>query len=524
MLPGDVQNLTVYNISTSSISLSWVPPEGNSSSFLIQILGNPMFNLTTTSEFVDVEGLIPGNYYIFNVSSLVGESNIEGRSTSISTYTKPGDVQNLTLYNISTSSISLSWGPPEGNSSSFLIQILGNPMFNLTTNSEFIDVEGLIPGNYYIINVSSLVGESNVEGRSKSISTYTKPGEVINLTIVIITTSSVYLRWEPPEGNFSSYLVQIQDNSTFSIELQSTFVNIEDLIPGNYYTFLVSSTAGNNQIKSDNKIISAYTKPGDVQNLTVYNISTSSISLSWVPPEGNSSSFLIQILGNPMFNLITTSEFVDVEGLIPGNYYIINVSSLVGESNVEGRSTSIPTYTKPGDVQNLTVYNISTSSISMSWVPPEGNSSSFLIQILGNPMFNLSTTSEFVDVEGLIPGNYYIFNVSSLVGESNVEGRSKSISTYTKPGDVQNLTVYNISTSSISLSWVPPEGNSSSFLIQILGNPTFNLSTTFEFVDVEGLIPGNYYIINVSSLVGESNVRGRSKSISTYTSGIFMIM
>ncbi|KAM4694329.1 titin-like, partial [Discoglossus pictus] len=515
--PGEVKNLSVFNITTSSVSLSWEPPEGNTSSYLIQILGNSAFNTTATSTSVTIEDLTPGNYYTFLVSALVGENNIQGNSTDISAYTKPGEVKNLTVLQTTTSSVSLIWESPEGSTSSYLIQIQGNSTFNKTVTSASVTIEDLTPGNYYTFLVSALVGENNVQGRSIDVSAYTNPGEVKNLSVDQTTTTSVSLKWEPPEGNTSSYLIQIQGNSTFNTSVTSTSVTIEDLTPGNYYTFLVSALVGENNIQGNSTDLSAYTKPGEVKNLTVLQTTTSSVSLIWESPEGSTSSYLIQIQGNSTFNKTVTSASVTIEDLTPGNYYTFLVSALVGENNVQGRSIDVSAYTNPGEVKNLSVDQTTTTSVSLKWEPPEGNTSSYLIQIQGNSTFNTSVTSTSVTIEDLTPGNYYTFLVSALVGENNIQGNSTDISAYTKPGEVKNLTVLQTTTSSVSLIWESPEGSTSSYLIQIQGNSTFNKTVTSASVTIEDLTPGNYYTFLVSALVGENNVQGRSIDVSAYT-------
>ncbi|KAE8603610.1 hypothetical protein XENTR_v10014388, partial [Xenopus tropicalis] len=516
MEPGAPKDLNILNKTTSSVTLSWNPPDGNVDSYLIQILGNSTFNITVSSSIVTVGDLNPGNYYTFIVTSVVGKTNVQGIGSAISTNTKPGKVYNLTTLNITTNSVSLSWQPPEGNTSLYVIQILGNTDFIRKGTSNFTTINNLIPGNNYIFLVSALVGEMTVMGDSTNISTYTRPEKVKNLTIANVTISSVLLSWEPPEGCSSSYLIQIQGNSTISIKVDSIFFSIEDLTPGNYYTFLVSALIGENNFQGNIVAISTYTKPGAVQNLTALYISTSSVSLSWKPPEGNASSYLIQIQGNATFNMIVTLNFIAIRNLISGQNYTFLISALVGEPYLQGRISSLSIIILPEKIRNLIAYNITTSSVSLSWQPPEGYSNAYRIQIQENRTFLMEVTSCFITIEGLTPGNYYTFLVSSLTGETYIQGNSTAIAVNIEPGEVKDLTIYNITTTSMSLNWHPPDGNFSYFLIQILGNSTFNRNVTSYFTIVDGLIPGNYYTLLVTAIAGESDKKGQSANISNY--------
>ncbi|CAJ0922748.1 unnamed protein product [Ranitomeya imitator] len=184
--------------------------------------------------------------------------------------------------------------------------------------------------------------------------------------------------------------------------------------------------------KLRNDLLIAGTEPDLVKNLMTGIITTTSISLSWEKPDGNASSYEIQILGDPTFNKTVTTTSYTIEGLTPGNYYTLLVSAVVGENNVTGNSSAIFVYTKPEVVKNLmTGVIITTTSISVSWEKPDGNASSYEIQILGEPTFNKTVTSTSDTIGGLTPGNYYTLLVTAVVGENNVTGSSSEISVYT---------------------------------------------------------------------------------------------
>ncbi|KAM4043758.1 receptor-type tyrosine-protein phosphatase beta-like [Anomaloglossus baeobatrachus] len=515
--PEVVNNLISGLITTTSISLSWEKPDGNASSYVIQILGDPTFNKTGTTTSDTIEGLTPGNYYTLLVTAVVGENNVTGNSSEISVYSIPEIVKNLMPGIITTTFISLSWEKPDGNESFYEIQILGDPTFNKTVTTTSDTIEGLTPGNYYMLLVTAVVGENNVTGNSSEISVYTKPNLVKNLKTEIITTTSISLSWEKPDGNTSAYQNQILGDSTFNKTVTSTSYTIEGLTPGNYYTLIVTAVVGENNVTGNSSAIFVYTKPEVVKNLMPGIITTTSTSLSWEKPDGNTSSYVIQILGDPTFNKTVTSTSDTIEGLTPGNYYTLLVTAVVGENNVTGNSSEISLYTKPEVVKNLMPGIITTTSISLSWEKPDGNASSYEIQILGDPTFNKSVTTTNVKIEGLTPGNYYTLLVTAVVGENNVTGNSSEISVYTKPDLVKTLMAGVITTTSISLSWEKPDGNASSYEIQILGDPTFNKTVTSSSDTIEGLTPGNYYTLLVTAVVGENNVTGNSSEISVYT-------
>ncbi|XP_075056498.1 receptor-type tyrosine-protein phosphatase H-like [Mixophyes fleayi] len=176
-IPEIVKNFAAENITTTSVSLSWQPPVGNASSYIIEILENSTFSVTVSATSATLDQLTPGNYYTFMVSTLVG-GTVKGKSFAVANYTKPGVVKKLTTLNITTTSISLSWQKPDGNASSYLIQIMGNPNRNQTVTTNNTTMEDLSPGNYYTFLVSALVDKPNTQGNTSATSARTNANSV----------------------------------------------------------------------------------------------------------------------------------------------------------------------------------------------------------------------------------------------------------------------------------------------------------------------------------------------------------
>ncbi|XP_068137363.1 receptor-type tyrosine-protein phosphatase eta-like isoform X2 [Hyperolius riggenbachi] len=170
-VPGQVKNLTISNVSTTSISLSWEKPDGNVSAYFIQVLGAPSYNKTVTATATIIEGLTPGNVYIFLVYAFV--DNKTGEMNSISAYTLPESVTNLTVEIVNLNSVQLSWRAPIGNKSSYIITDVANALFKVQTLGESIVIGNLTAGMKYQFMVSVLAGENTVQGIGKQILVYT---------------------------------------------------------------------------------------------------------------------------------------------------------------------------------------------------------------------------------------------------------------------------------------------------------------------------------------------------------------
>ncbi|XP_069829639.1 receptor-type tyrosine-protein phosphatase beta-like [Dendropsophus ebraccatus] len=442
---------------------------------MIEVPENSSLNTNLSSTSVTLQNLIPGNYYTFLVSALTGGNTVKGDSNSRTTYTRPDIVKALTIVNVTTTSVSLSWLPPEGNTSSYMIEVPENSTLNTNLSSTSVTIGNLIPGNFYTFLVSALTGENTVKGDSNSRSTYTRPEIVKALTIVNVTTTSVSLSWLPPEGNTSSYMIEVPENSSQNTNLSSTSVTLQNLIPGNYYTFLVSALTGGNTVKGDSNSRTTYTKNSELNT----NLSSTSVTI-----------------GN----------------LIPGNYYTFLVSALTGENTVKGDSNSRTTYTTPGKVPIWNIEAITTTSISLTWQKPQGNVSLYRIQTLGDKSSITFVPTTTYTSEGLTPGNSYTFVVFALVGEGNLQGESNNITTYTRPSTVTELTAAKLNSSSMYVTWRLPEGNRSSYLVEVIGNPPQSFTVYSESATITNLTSGIQYTVRISAVAG-NGLQGERKWI-----------
>ncbi|KAM9376093.1 receptor-type tyrosine-protein phosphatase beta-like [Pholidichthys leucotaenia] len=518
--PEVVRNLSVTETSTSSVSLTWTEPVGSSSFYRVQWTdGTTSWIETVTETERNITGLTPGVLYTFSVSAVADDNVTEGAPDTRSRYTKPEVVRNLNVTDFTTSSVSVSWSKPEGNSSFYRVQWTGGNINESINKSEtFTVITNLTSGVQYTITVTAVAQDGYTEGQSTSVYQYTKPEVVRNLSVTETSTSSVSLTWTEPVGSSSFYRVQWTDGTTSWIEtVTETERNITGLTPGVLYTFSVSAVADDNVTEGAPDTRSRYTKPEVVRNLNVTDFTTSSVSVSWSKPEGNSSFYRVQWTGGNINESINKSEtFTVITNLTSGVQYTITVTAVAQDGYTEGQSTSVYQYTKPEVVSDLTVTGITTSSVSLKWTEPKGNSYFYRVQWTGGNLSHVKDTN--ITINGLTAGVQYEFNVSAVAGDEKTIGEGAVVSCYTKPEQVGNLSVTDITTSSVSVNWTKPEGNSYFYRVQWTGgeiNKTVNEFETFKVI--HSLIPGVQYTINVTAVAHDNHTEGQSTSVSQYT-------
>ncbi|XP_078139130.1 receptor-type tyrosine-protein phosphatase eta-like [Centroberyx gerrardi] len=173
--PEIVRNLTVTKITTSSVTLDWTEPEGNSSFYRVEWTDGAVNKRDDTFESnITVSDLTPGVLYTFGVRAVTDQNVTEGKSVTVSRYTKPEIVRNLTVTEITTSSVSLDWTEPEGNSSFYRVEWTdGRASGSHNVNKTYINITQLTAGVQYQITITAVAGDGRTEGQSITVFQYT---------------------------------------------------------------------------------------------------------------------------------------------------------------------------------------------------------------------------------------------------------------------------------------------------------------------------------------------------------------
>ncbi|KAF4081221.1 hypothetical protein AMELA_G00158920, partial [Ameiurus melas] len=107
---------------------------------------------------------------------------------------------------------------------------------------------------------------------------------------------------------------------------------------------------------------------------------------------------------------------------------------------------------EPNAVTSLTVNNKTASSVSLTWNESPGNRS-FTVNWTGGSVNKSSNTSNTsYTVTGLTAGVNYTFTVTAVAADGTA-GPPTQTSAFTKPDVASDLSVTEITTSSLFLNW-----------------------------------------------------------------------
>ncbi|XP_070406804.1 receptor-type tyrosine-protein phosphatase eta isoform X3 [Nothobranchius furzeri] len=519
---GPVTNLTVGFVTSSSLYVTWTGPVGGQITNVTWTGGNTSNSESVSVLFKNITNLTPGVMYNISVTPMV---NVTAGTTSyVSQYTKPGVVNSLTVSAFTTTSVSLNWAKPEGNNLFYTVMWTNNSLNQQSSNvtTTYVTISELTPGVEYNFSVTAVAGDYTTIGEETTVSLYTKPGVVNSLTVSASTTTSVSLNWAKPEGNFLFYTVMWTNNSLNqqSSNVTTANVTISELTPGVEYNFSVTAVAGDYTTIGEETTISLYTKPDLVNDQAVTKITTSSISVNWTKPLGMSSFYVVQWTDGTANNKATVmNTSITITNLIAGVHYKISVSAVADDEITEGAVVVLSQYTEPGVVNNLTGTASTTTTVSLNWTKPEGNSFFYIVQWTNSSLNQQSSnvTTTYVTIPELTPGVKYNFSVTAVAGDNKTTGQATTVSQYTKPGKIE-APVTSATNYSISLSWPPPPGNVFTYEVKWsngANSTLFSKTTSNNSAVLNNLTAGTNYTITITAFAGGN--QGDPYTISQFT-------
>ncbi|XP_071400376.1 receptor-type tyrosine-protein phosphatase H-like [Centroberyx affinis] len=430
---------------------------------------------------------------------------------------------NISVTDLSSNSVALRWSAGPGNISSYRVEVKGD--FNHTVNLSNLTYElvNLMAGSFYSVQVFAIKCERDLN--SQTYAFYTMPGNVQNLTVTMVTETSVSMNWSRPVGNVGFYKIEVAGQP--DLENCSTTENgtVSGLTPGDLYTFHVITGVTDKSKWAERVSATTYTKPSKVSNLTVSGNQNVSLQLSWEAPKGITTGYRVTALdlnNSTLYNKTVGQVLsVKVTDLPPGTELSLSVTALANGS-LEGDPATIVGFTAPGPILSLNLTS-TTDSISASWfVPPQGKYELFMVELQlkgSNENRTENSTSTTVHLSDLKTGAEYTLTVYTAKGHL----RSQPVvgSTFTMPSQPTMLIITSFNKSHMTLEWTPPRNvlQTAQYVICVRTNfwghswnQTVNSSNNFTFDDLKA---GTKYDFEVRTKAGE--LRSDPATVSQHT-------
>nr|XP_043892479.1 phosphatidylinositol phosphatase PTPRQ isoform X1 [Solea senegalensis] len=436
-----------------------------------------------------VSDLHPFTEYTFRVTAYTTVG--EGPATNITEKTReqvPSSVLEVSYENISSTSIQVSWVPPlnpNGRITHYTVyglKVHNNEALKWMTNTTSVLITDLDKHTGYKLRVaaSTAAGESELSEQD-DIFVYTLEDEPdsppVNLTVVETSPSTVTLAWSPPEeanGVIQFYEV-LYENGSFSAAMNTSSdrVTLLNVKPFSYYNVSVRAYTRyghGNQTSDILHLLSGEDVPGSpAYDLSYESVSPSEVNVTWQPPllpNGVITHYSLELWNSSHYlNLTSPDNFIHVTHLRKYTQYrmVVQAHTRAGPGNYS-EPLNITTLEDAPDTppQFLRSRKLSDYEVELSWQPPLEANSDILYYIVrvwnetSELWQNVTETSVVINVDSESPYNASVSSWTRL-GDGGVIIYISFTTTDAEPFDPpQDVTVSNMTTSSVTLLWKPP--------------------------------------------------------------------
>uniref|UniRef100_A0A8C7INP8 Protein tyrosine phosphatase receptor type Q n=1 Tax=Oncorhynchus kisutch TaxID=8019 RepID=A0A8C7INP8_ONCKI len=465
-------NLSVWNVTSKSVSVSWDPPTivTGRFSYVTHLYGPTGFiyeNSTGDLKFA-YSGLTPYTHYRVEVrAKSAGLLGPEAFSAVLTHAEAPSAVQALQAVALDSVSVGVSWrspAQPNGLITQYRLLVLSD---NTLLMGPGTDQTSDFPDS------SPMTFDAVTSGTS-----------VLSLTSSTPATPLPWLTANSHPGQLTSGQPRLSTRSAPAVTghlqtLPSTrelSYLVSGLSPFTEYTFTVTAATAIGEGPASH--VSEKTReqvPSSVVAVSYQNVSSTSILVSWTPPlypNGRITHYTVYGLNlhsNQALQRVTNNTSILLTGLEKYTGYKLRVaaSTAVGESSLSDRDDifAVTPEDEPDSPPiGLTVVDTSPSTTTLSWSPPErANGVIQQYEVLyknQSYVAVLNSSVPRVTLTGLMPFSYYNVSVRAYTRLGNGNHTSDTL-TMLSGEDVPGSPPYGLSYESVSpnevnVTWEPP--------------------------------------------------------------------
>uniref|UniRef100_A0A8D0DCW2 Titin n=1 Tax=Sander lucioperca TaxID=283035 RepID=A0A8D0DCW2_SANLU len=494
--------ITLSEVTCNSARLSWEKPDNDGGSkitrYIIEMQANGDDTWTMCSESKALEatinGLAKGKEYFFRVSAVNEKGKSEPKFLLAPVTVKDTSVE--PIINLLSNAFSVK----AGNDLKIDVPFKGVPPpivawkkdGNLLKETSRVNVHTSDASSQIIIKDASRIDVgvyevtlTNLTGTTSAeifVNVFERPGPPSDLSVAEVSADFMSLLWQPPHYTggcqISNYVVEKRDTGStiwqnVSATVARTSIKISRLTQGTEYQFRIAAENryGKSHFVESEPVVAQYPfkPPGPPTNLCVVSASKSVMVVAWSKPDSDGGSPIIgyhieckdqsSILWTKLNrNPVTDIQF-KVTSVEEGLMYEFRVcaENMAGVGPCSKPSEPVAARDQCDPPYNLTVTNISNSSVSLSWDKPEYDAWTLVYDDM------MATTCK---ITKLLKGNEYLFRVRAVnkygEGETLESEPIKAMDPFTIPSAPTDVEVTSATSEAMTICWKRPASDGGS--------------------------------------------------------------
>ncbi|KAB0347054.1 hypothetical protein FD754_011911 [Muntiacus muntjak] len=551
----ELGNLSVSDITSESFNLSWTATDGAFETFTVEIIDSNRFletmeyNVSGAERTAHISGLRPSNDFIVYLSGLAPSMQTKTISATATTVAEPL-LSHLTVSNVTSGSVAISWKAQESAFDSFLVEVRNSDplqetvVHSLPAASRSFVITNLKASSDYTAHLHGLIGRQHAQILIVQATTEPEP-QLGTLVLSNITPDSFNESWATQAGPFAKIAISVSDSHSLHTPQQlpvsgdAQHAHVTGLVDNTGYDASVAGAPGRGAPPGPSRPLSSF-HPSLLsealpllENLTISDINPYGFTVSWTASENAFDSFLVtvvdsgKLLDPQEFTLSGTQRKLELRGLITGIGYEVVVSGFTPGHQTKPLRAEIITEAEP-EVDNLLVSDATPDGFRLSWTADEGVFDSFVLKIRdtkkqSEPLeITLLAPERTRDITGLREATEYEIELYGI--SSGRRSQPVTAIATTAMGSPKEIIFSDITENSATVSWMAPTTQVESFRITYVpiagGTPSaVTVDGTKTQARLLRLLPGADYLVSVIALKGFEESEPVSGTLTTALDG-----
>lgn len=506
-------NLEVKDIKRDSVSISWEPPliDGGAkiSHYIVEKREEARKAFTSVCSncvrnFCKIDNLQEGSFYFFRVLAVndFGTGLPAETPEAVKVSEAPLPPGKITLSDVTCNSARLSWEKPDHDGGSkitcYIVEMQAEGEHTWIKYSESkaqeVAINGLTEGKEYFFRVSAV----NEKGRSEPKSLLTpvmvkdtsaepvinlltntfsvKAGNDLKIDVPFMGVPPPIVVWKK-EGNTLKETSRV--NVHTSASTSQIVIKDSTRIDAGVYEVTLANSVGTTSAEI---FVNVFERPGPPSDLSVDDVSADFVSLSWQPPVYTGGCEITNYIvekrdtGSSIWQTVSATvarSSIKISRLTQSTEYQFRVAAenRYGKSQFAETETIVAQYPfkPPGPPTSLHVLQASKSVMIIAWSKPDDDGGSPITgyyveskdqsSILWTKLNRSPVTENQFKVTSVEEGLVYEFRVcaENMAGVGPCSQTSEPVAARDPCEPPYNLTVTNVTNTSVSLSWDKPK-------------------------------------------------------------------
>uniref|UniRef100_G1KQL7 Tenascin N n=1 Tax=Anolis carolinensis TaxID=28377 RepID=G1KQL7_ANOCA len=422
----------------------------------------------------EILGLLPGTKYVIALRNV--RKGISSEPELLQASTAVSAIGTIWVTEKTENSLEVEWENPVTEVDYYKLRfssLLGEEKEVMVPKNNDVKsrytITGLKPGTLYKITVISVKGE--MEGKPSTVNGWTEIDSPQNLVVNQVTESVASLSWSDVQSLIDKYMMiygsASGDSKELSLGKDKNSTVLKHLKPGTEYFIYLWAERGTQQ--SNGTSIIVVTEIDGPTNLETKKVTEDTATISWNGAQAPIDRYIVSYTSA---DGDTKEIFVGKDkrttalmGLKPGMEYTIYIWAVKGTQ--QSRKASTKTETEIDGPVNLKTDQTTENTATVSWNKALAPIDRYILSYTSadgeNREIAVGNDKSSTTLTGLKPGMEYIISIWAVKG---IQQSKRAITkTVTEIDPPRNLRVSEVTQSSGTVTWTPPDAQISGYLL-----------------------------------------------------------